>query len=130
MADETKTLLEISQKLLDSIDKQDWKTYISLCDPTLTAFEPEALGQQVVGMPFHEFYFKLEPSGRPKQSTIASPQVRVMGDAAVVSYVRVSQRVGADGVPSSGAAEETRVWQKQGGSWKHVHFHRSPFSVT
>ncbi|MGE3315065.1 MAG: DUF4440 domain-containing protein [Planctomycetaceae bacterium] len=130
MADDTKALLELNQKLLNSIDKQDWKTYASLCDESITAFEPEALGQIVVGLPFHEFYFKLEKTGRPKQSTMASPHVRLMGDSAVISYVRVSQRVGADGVPSSGAAEETRVWQKQKGTWKHVHFHRSPYSVT
>ena len=23
------------------------------------------------------------------------------------------------------ATEETRIWQKQSGAWKHVHFHRS-----
>lgn len=28
-----------------------------ICDPHLTAFEPEALGNLVEGMDFHKFYF-------------------------------------------------------------------------
>jgi calcium/calmodulin-dependent protein kinase (CaM kinase) II len=56
---------------------------------------------------------------------MASPHVRVMGDVAVLSYVRLNQRVSADGTPTTKAVEETRVWQKQNGMWKHVHFHRS-----
>jgi calcium/calmodulin-dependent protein kinase (CaM kinase) II len=55
---------------------------------------------------------------------MASPHVRIMGDVAVVSYVRLNQR-SAEGVPSMKAVAETRVWQKQKGVWKHVHFHRS-----
>ena len=48
-----------------------------------------------------------------------------MNDVAVIAYVRLNQRVGADGLPVSSAVEETRVWQRQDGKWKHVHFHRS-----
>ena len=55
---------------------------------------------------------------------MASPHMRIMGDVAVVSYVRLNQRVNG-GVPSMRAVAETRVWQKQNGTWKHVHFHRS-----
>lgn len=31
--------------------------YRKICDPHLTAFEPEALGNLVEGMEFHKFYF-------------------------------------------------------------------------
>ncbi len=48
-----------------------------------------------------------------------------MGDAAIVSYVRLNQRVDAEGRPTTAAVEETRVWQKIDGQWRHVHFHRS-----
>jgi calcium/calmodulin-dependent protein kinase (CaM kinase) II len=48
-----------------------------------------------------------------------------MGDSAVVSYIRLVQRLGGDGQPATATVEETRVWQKQSGAWKHVHFHRS-----
>ena len=56
---------------------------------------------------------------------MASPHVRVMGEAAVVSYVRLNQRLSGDGAPVTRAVEETRVWQKIKGQWRHVHFHRS-----
>jgi calcium/calmodulin-dependent protein kinase (CaM kinase) II len=120
-----KELLALNQKLLDSIAKADWKTYAELCDPTLTCFEPEAAGQLVEGMEFHRFYFQLPGSSAPFNTMMASPHVRMMGDVAVISYVRLNQRVSGDGVPATKAVEETRVWQKQNGVWKHVHFHRS-----
>lgn len=124
--DATAELLALSQQLLDSIDRQDWETYTRLCNPSLTAYEPEAVGHLVEGMPFHRFYFEMQSSGRAKQSTISSPRVRLMPGAAVVTYTRLVQRVEADGRPSTAAFEETRVWERQDGVWKHVHFHRSP----
>lgn len=126
MADtQAQELLQLNQKLLDSIARADWKTYEVLCDPKLTCFEPEAAGQLVEGMAFHHFYFQLPGAKMPFNTTMASPHVRVMGDVAIVSYVRLNQRVSGDGTPSTKAVEETRVWQKQNGVWKHVHFHRS-----
>ncbi len=118
-------LLDLSRRLLDSIDHQDWSTYTELCDPTLTAYEPEAVGHLVTGMDFHQFYFKLESADRPSQSTISSPNVRVMGDVAVVTYVRLTQRGDEDGHSTTSACEETRVWERQNGKWRHIHFHRS-----
>lgn len=121
------TLLSLSECLLKSIVQGDWAGYSELCDPSLTCFEPEALGQLVEGMDFHRFYFELEKSpSRKVQTTLASPQVRIMGDAAVVCYVRLTQATDPSGAPSTRAVEETRVWHKQDGKWKHVHFHRSP----
>ena len=121
-------LLELSRKLLNSIDTGDWATYVSLCDSSITCFEPEALGHLVGGLPFHKFYFDLPATAtKPaRQSSIASPHVRLMGDSAVVSYVRVVQKLDASGGPVSVAAMETRVWQKTSAGWKHVHFHRTP----
>jgi calcium/calmodulin-dependent protein kinase (CaM kinase) II len=121
-------LLGLSEQLLRAIDSGDWAAYAALCDASITCFEPEACGQLVAGLPFHKFYFDLAAGAKPspRQSTMASPQVRVMGDAAVVCYVRVVQKLDGTGSPVSVAAHETRVWQKQAGGWKHVHFHRSP----
>jgi calcium/calmodulin-dependent protein kinase (CaM kinase) II len=49
-----------------------------------------------------------------------------MGDSAVLSYIRLTQTLDSAGAPQTGRMEETRVWQKINGEWKHVHFHRSP----
>ncbi len=125
MHDPPQVLLDLNQKLLDSIANADWATYEMLCDPSLTCFEPEAVGHLVEGMAFHRYYFELGPARKPWNTEMASPHVRLMGDVAIVSYVRLNQRTGADGSPTTRAVEETRVWQKFGDAWKHVHFHRS-----
>ncbi|HEX5442592.1 MAG TPA: DUF4440 domain-containing protein, partial [Pirellulales bacterium] len=93
-------LLALNQRLLESISAADWQTYEELCDPTLSAFEPEGRGQQIIGMPFHRYYFERGAAKDPRQVTMASPRVRWLGaDAAVVSYVRLVQKMGPDGTP-------------------------------
>jgi hypothetical protein len=119
-------LLQLTQRLLDSITTGDWATYQDLCDPSLTAFEPEAPGQLVEGLAFHRFYFDLGGIRGRHQTTVCSPRVRVLGDVAVVAYVRLIQRVGPEGGAVTVASAETRVWQRRDGRWRHVHFHRSP----
>ena len=111
--------------MLEAIAAADWTVYQELCDPTLTAFEPEAVGHLVEGLEFHHFYFNRGGVKGSHNTTMSAPHVRVMGDAAIVSYVRLNQRRQMDGTPVTRAVEETRVWQKSGGTWKHVHFHRS-----
>jgi calcium/calmodulin-dependent protein kinase (CaM kinase) II len=129
MSDE-KELLELTQQLLDSITSGDWNTYQELCDPTLTAFEPEAPGQLVVGLAFHRFYFDLGGVRGRHQTTMCAPHVRIMGDVAVVSYVRLVQKLGPDGAAVTEATSETRIWQRQQGRWRHVHFHRTAVGKT
>lgn len=124
--DAVNELLDLTQQMLDSIAAADWETYERLCDPTLSAFEPEARGHLIDGMEFHRFYFDLGAGASAKNTTISSPHVRLVGDdAAVVSYIRLVQRIAADGTPQTSRFEETRVWERQEGAWQHVHFHRS-----
>ena len=122
-------LLELNQRLLTAISQADWDIYQELCAGDLTCFEPEARGQLVEGLPFHKFYFDLEADRKHSQNTMASPRVRMLGsEAAVIAYVRLVQRLDAADVPQTAAIEETRVWQKIDGRWRHVHFHRAPAS--
>ena len=121
----TQELLQLNQRLLDSIAAADWAAYEELCDPTLTAFEPESRGQLVSGLPFHKFYFDLGGFGARRQTTMIFPHVRIMGDVAIVAYVRLNQRTNPDGTPMTQAFEETRVWQRTDGRWRNLHFHRS-----
>ena len=91
-------LLQLNQCLLESIALGDWETYQSLCDPSLTAFEPEAVGQLVAGLDFHRFYFELGGVQGPHHTTQASPHVRVallevehqIGDALTGSVIGVA----------------------------------------
>ncbi len=119
-------ILELTTKLLDAITQSDWAVYEELCASDLTAFEPEAKGHLVEGMKFHQHYFDMSGNSPYANvtTTISSPHVRCIGEVAVIAYVRLTQRV-TDGVSTTAATEETRVWHKQNGRWKHVHFHRS-----
>lgn len=119
-------ILNLTQQLLDSIATADWDTYAMLCDPSLSAFEPETRGHLVEGMEFHRFYFELARSEQLVNTTIVAPHVRLLDeDVAVISYIRLTQTSGADESPNTNRFEETRVWHRQDGQWRHVHFHRS-----
>jgi calcium/calmodulin-dependent protein kinase (CaM kinase) II len=123
-------ILDLTRQILAAVAAGDWTAYRRLVADDLTCFEPEARGQLVEGLPFHEFYFKLptDParSPRPVTTTIASPVVKLLSDTvALVAYVRLTQTLDDAGRPVTKPCEETRIWRKAGGHWKHVHFHRS-----
>ena len=123
-------VLDLTRKLLATIAAGDWPAYRELVAADITCFEPEAKGHLVQGLPFHEIYFKLaggtaKPS-TPATTTIATPVVKMLADdVALVAYVRLVQKLDAAGSPVTVASEETRIWKRFAGGWKHVHFHRS-----
>jgi calcium/calmodulin-dependent protein kinase (CaM kinase) II len=122
----TDELLALNKRLLDSIVAGNWKAYEELCAPKLTCFEPEARGHIVEGLAFHKFYFDLGGATKSTNTTMVEPVVHLLGDdAAVVAYLRLTQKLDVDGKPITTVMEETRVWQRTGGRWRHVHFHRS-----
>ena len=127
-SDEQETIeqiLGLNEQLLQSIAEADWDLYSKLCDPTLSCFEPESRGQLVEGMEFHHYYFEYGKPASACNTTICSPHVRLLGNAAVVCYVRLIQSLDDAGKHVTHRFEETRVWQRQEDGWRHVHFHRS-----
>jgi len=125
-------IVKMTECILDAINSGDFETYTKLCDPNITAFEPEALGNLVEGIDFHKFYFdnfnSIQAIKQSKSSnvTILSPVVHLLGDdAASIGYVKVTQTLDKQGHAFTSQAEETRVWQRKEGRWYNVHFHRS-----
>uniref|UniRef100_A0A3B3HQ32 calcium/calmodulin-dependent protein kinase n=1 Tax=Oryzias latipes TaxID=8090 RepID=A0A3B3HQ32_ORYLA len=51
-------IIKITEQLIEAINNGDFEAYTRICDPGLTSFEPEALGNLVEGMDFHKFYFE------------------------------------------------------------------------
>ncbi|KAK1792050.1 hypothetical protein P4O66_001828 [Electrophorus voltai] len=51
-------IIKVTEQLIESINNGDFEAYSKLCDPGLTSFEPEALGNLVEGHDFHRFYFE------------------------------------------------------------------------
>lgn len=122
-------IVKQTQKLLDAIVNKDWKIYQQLCDISLTAFEPEGMGTLIEGLSFHKFFFDngTAVSTGSIQVSIQNPRVRLISgmSCAIIAYVRFIQKVDSNGKITMSRSEETRVWEKKGSEWKHVHFHRS-----
>ncbi|XP_035234875.1 calcium/calmodulin-dependent protein kinase type II subunit gamma-like isoform X3 [Anguilla anguilla] len=121
-------IIKITEQLIEAINNGDFEAYAKICDPGLTSFEPEALGNLVEGMDFHKFYFEnlLSKNNKPIHTTILNPHVHLIGeDAACIAYIRLTQFVDGQGRPRSSQSEETRVWHRRDAKWQNVHFHCS-----
>ncbi|XP_054898744.1 calcium/calmodulin-dependent protein kinase type II subunit gamma isoform X4 [Poeciliopsis prolifica] len=121
-------IIKITEQLIEAINNGDFDAYTRICDPGLTSFEPEALGNLVEGMDFHKFYFEnlLSKNNKPVHTTLLNPHVHLIGeDAACIAYIRLTQFVDSTGRPRSSQSEETRVWHRRDGKWLNVHFHCS-----
>jgi hypothetical protein len=135
-------ITKITEQLLQAIANSDYDMYKSLCDPKITCFEPETIGNLVEGLDFHKFYFD---TGRFARSdtvlsaktskptincTMLTPVIHTLGDeAACIAYVLLLQYIDRNGQPQSVRTEETRVWHKKDSRWQCVHFHRSGMPV-
>ncbi|KAM4576324.1 calcium/calmodulin-dependent protein kinase (CaM kinase) II beta 1 isoform 11-T11 [Odontesthes bonariensis] len=121
-------IIKITEQLIEAINNGDFDAYAKICDPGLTSFEPEALGNLVEGMDFHRFYFEnlLAKNNKPIHTTILNPHVHLIGeDAACIAYIRLTQFVDSQGRPRSNQSEETRVWHRRDTKWQNIHFHCS-----
>ncbi|CAO1402984.1 unnamed protein product [Diamesa hyperborea] len=142
-------IIKITEQLIETINSGDFNGYTKICDPHLTAFEPESMGNLVEGMDFHKFYFEngkkivlsffwdyflilfefnlvLGKNYRAINTTILNPHVHLLGeDTACIAYVRLTQYVDKQGLAHTHQSEETRVWQKRESKWQNVHIHRS-----
>jgi len=133
-------IIKVTEQLLSALTSGDFDTFNRLCDPKITCFEPESLGNLVEGMDFHKFYFdnwKLTRSdtvvtkiNTPPRShintTVLHPTVHLMSDdAACIAYIRLTQYMDRDSTAKTVQHEETRVWNRKNGKWVNVHCHRS-----
>ncbi|XP_054989410.1 calcium/calmodulin-dependent protein kinase type II subunit gamma isoform X11 [Sorex araneus] len=121
-------IIKITEQLIEAINNGDFEAYTKICDPGLTSFEPEALGNLVEGMDFHKFYFEnlLSKNSKPIHTTILNPHVHVIGEeAACIAYIRLTQYIDGQGRPRTSQSEETRVWHRRDGKWLNVHYHCS-----
>ncbi|KAM9462937.1 calcium/calmodulin-dependent protein kinase (CaM kinase) II gamma 1 isoform 8-T8 [Clarias gariepinus] len=121
-------IIKITEQLIEAVNNGDFDAYTRICDPGLTSFEPEALGNLVEGMDFHKFYFEnlLSKNNKPVHTTILNPHVHLIGeDAACIAYIRLTQYIDSQGRPRTCQSEETRVWHRRDAKWLNVHFHCS-----
>ncbi|CAG5127974.1 unnamed protein product, partial [Candidula unifasciata] len=89
-------IIKLTEQLLQAITSGDYGEYTKLVDPQLTSFEPEALGNLIVGLDFHKFYFDhvLSKNNKPVNTSILNPHVHLLGEeAACIAYVRLTQSI-------------------------------------
>ncbi|KFP84560.1 Calcium/calmodulin-dependent protein kinase type II subunit delta, partial [Acanthisitta chloris] len=110
-------IIKVTEQLIEAINNGDFEAYTKICDPGLTSFEPEALGNLVEGMDFHRFYFE-----NGKHSFLISESTSL---PSCIAYIRLTQYMDGSGMPKTMQSEETRVWHRRDGKWQNVHFHRS-----
>lgn len=120
-------IIKMTEQLIEAINTGDFEAYTKICDPHLTAFEPEAMGNLVEGMDFHKFYFdNVLKTCKTVNTTILNPHVHLLGeDSACIAYVRLTQYMDKHGQAHTHQSEESRVWHKRDNKWQNVHFHRS-----
>ncbi|KAJ7993717.1 hypothetical protein DPEC_G00257570 [Dallia pectoralis] len=88
-------IIKITEQLIEAVNNGDFEAYAKICDPGLTSFEPEALGNLVEGMDFHRFYFEnlLSKNSKPIHTTILNPHVHLIANQRRPGY-------GIAGMPS------------------------------
>ncbi|XP_062305861.1 calcium/calmodulin-dependent protein kinase type II delta 1 chain isoform X7 [Osmerus eperlanus] len=122
-------IIKVTEQLIEAINNGDFEAYTKICDPGLTSFEPEALGNLVEGTDFHRFYFENSLSRvklQPIHTILLNPHVHIIGDdAACIAYIRLTQYLDGSGAPRTMQSEETRIWHRRDGKWQNIHFHRS-----
>uniref|UniRef100_A0A672M9S3 calcium/calmodulin-dependent protein kinase n=1 Tax=Sinocyclocheilus grahami TaxID=75366 RepID=A0A672M9S3_SINGR len=121
-------IIKVTELLIEAINNGDFEAYTKICDPGLTSFEPEALGNLVEGTDFHRFYFEnsLSKGHKPIHTILLNPHVHLIGeDAACIAYIRLTQYMDVSNMPRTMQSEETRVWHRRDGKWQNIHFHRS-----
>ncbi|KAK7910229.1 hypothetical protein WMY93_014913 [Mugilogobius chulae] len=121
-------IIKVTEQLIKAISYGDFEAYTKICDPGLTSFEPEALGNLVEGTDFHRFYFEnsLSKGRQPIHTILLNPHVHLIGDeAACIAYIRLTQYIDSSGLPRTMQSEETRIWQRRDSKWQNIHFHRS-----
>uniref|UniRef100_A0A4W4FSU6 calcium/calmodulin-dependent protein kinase n=1 Tax=Electrophorus electricus TaxID=8005 RepID=A0A4W4FSU6_ELEEL len=128
-------IIKVTEQLIEAISNGDFESYTKMCDPSVTAFEPEALGNLVEGLDFHRFYFEnlFANKNHCVHTTILNPHIHLIGEeAACIAYIRITQYIDTNGMPRTAQSEESRVWHRRDGKWQIVHFHRSgaPSTIT
>ncbi|XP_044198286.1 calcium/calmodulin-dependent protein kinase type II delta 1 chain isoform X5 [Thunnus albacares] len=121
-------IIKVTEQLIEAINNGDFEAYTKICDPGLTSFEPEALGNLVEGTDFHRFYFEnaLSKGKQPIHTILLNPHVHLIGDeAACIAYIRLTQYIDGNGLPRTMQSEETRIWHRRDSKWQNIHFHRS-----
>jgi len=111
-------------ELLHAIKQGDADTYSRLTATSLSCIEPETGGHIVHGLPFHLFLVERTDHNQEYHIELVDPVIRVYDTTAYAAYT-LANSFWTESGPVFNQVQETRIFSKENGLWKMVHFHRS-----
>ncbi|KAG9509004.1 Calcium/calmodulin-dependent protein kinase type II alpha chain, partial [Fragariocoptes setiger] len=129
-------IIKLTEQMLECLNGGEFETYMNFCDPQMTSFEPESLGNLIENMEFRRLFFEKQRCADGGVTTsggsiMLNPRVYVISDdAASIAYVRLTRCIDkATGKVQTQQFEETRIWHRKDNKWTCVHLHRSILSA-
>lgn len=123
-SEEEREIYQITLDLLHAIRRGQVDMYRELCSPSLTCIEPETSGNVVEGLDFHLFFLSHINKKLEYHIEILNPIIKVFNDTAYISYSLLSN-IYENSSFNLKTVFETRIYNKENGKWRMVHFHRS-----
>jgi calcium/calmodulin-dependent protein kinase (CaM kinase) II len=120
---EEQEIYDLTLDLLHAIRHGDVEKYKKYSSKTLTAIEPETSGLVVKGLEFHLFFLQ-NTQRKEFHIELVNPIIKVYNDTAYIAYTLIENRL-FDGKFNLKSVFETRIYHKEEGQWKMVHFHRN-----
>ena len=120
---EEQEIYDFTIELLKAIKDGDIEKYKQFSSESLTAIEPETSGLIVSGLDFHLFFLRNNQK-REYHIELINPTIRVFNDTAFIAYTLIENKV-IEGKFNLKNVFETRIYHKENGTWKMVHFHRN-----
>ncbi len=115
------------RKHLDSVFKNDSKTYAKTTGEDLSLYEWWETPHRQDGLDVHLFCIENAWAGKGGKwhYDFLEPKLQIYGNTAIASYTMMITRVEKTGITRK-VHNESRVLVKQSGQWKVVHVHKSP----
>lgn len=120
---EEQKIYDVTLELLHAIRQGDVEAYKRLSSEQLSAIEPETSGYVVTGLDFHLFFLG-HTQKKEYHIELVNPVVKVYGDTAYIAYTLIDNKL-VDNSFKLKTVFETRIYHKEDGHWKMVHFHRN-----
>jgi len=113
-------------ELLHSIQRADIQAYLRRVSDQVSCFEPETLGHLLKGIGLHRYLVEQAEPVENYHIELMDPVIKVAKDMAFAAYtLHLTEKIDKqDRIQSENV---TRIFQREKGVWKMVHFHRSLF---
>jgi len=127
LADDAADVRAAVQKYITALNTGDANAYVQARMPEYSVFGGGGFIQRFHSLEEQRNGFQgLVDSGVKLIRQIRHLDVKVYGNAAVVTCYVVGTTTGPDGTTQSLNNQRTGVWIKQGGQWREAHRHTSP----